>query len=40
MNGTRLTLLRLDHTGQDHNYEPGQEPMELAVKAAATKLAG
>ena len=40
MNGTQLSLLRLDHPGQDHNYEPGQEPMELAVKAAATKLAG
>ncbi len=40
MNGTRLALLRLDHAGQDHNYEPGREPMELAVKAAATKLAG
>ncbi|MEO5654131.1 MAG: hypothetical protein ABIN79_06070 [Marmoricola sp.] len=39
-NGTRLTLLRLDHAGQDHNYDPGQDPMELAVQAAAAKLAG
>ncbi len=40
MDGTRLTVLVLDHAGQDHIYEPGQDPMELAVKAAAVKLAG
>ena len=28
----------MDHAGQDHNYEPGQDPMQLAVKAAAAKL--
>ena len=38
VSGTRLTLLKMDHTGQDHNYGPGRDPMELAVKAAATKL--
>ncbi len=36
--GTRMALLRIDHDGQDHNYEPGQDPMELAVKAASAKM--
>ena len=22
----------MDHAGQDHNYEPGQDPMQLAVQ--------
>ena len=34
VSGPRMTLIRMDHDGQDHNYEPGQDPMELAVKAA------
>ena len=38
MAGTRISLLRMNHAGQDHNYEPGQDPMELAVKAASAKL--
>lgn len=38
VDGTRLTLIRMAHTGQDHNYDPGQDPMEVAVKAAAAKL--
>ena len=38
VSGPRLTLLKMDHAGQDHNYAPGRDPMELAVKAAATKL--
>ena len=33
-----MTLIRMDHDGQDHNYPPGKDPMELAVKAAAAKL--
>jgi hypothetical protein len=33
-----MTLLKIDHVGQDHNYEPGQDPMELAVKAASAKM--
>jgi hypothetical protein len=37
--GNRMTLLKMDHEGQDHNYEPGQDPMELAVMAASTKMA-
>lgn len=38
VSGSRLTLLRMDHVGQDHNYDPGQDPMELAVKAASARL--
>ena len=37
-NRNRMTLLKMDHDGQDHNYEPGQDPMELAVKAASAKM--
>jgi hypothetical protein len=36
--GNRVSLLSMDHTGQDHDYPPGQDPMQLAVKAAAGKL--
>jgi hypothetical protein len=39
-NGTRMSVLKIAQTGQDRNYEPGQDPMELAVKAAAAKLGG
>ena len=38
VSGTRLSLLTMDHVGQDHIYEPGRDPMELAVKAAAARL--
>jgi hypothetical protein len=38
--GNRMTVLTMDHDGQDHIYEPGQDPMELAVKAASAKMAG
>jgi hypothetical protein len=38
LSGTRMTLIRMDHDGQDHDYDPGADPMELAVKAAAGKL--
>ena len=38
LSGNRLSLVRMDHAGQDHNYPPGQDPMQLAVKAAAGKL--
>jgi hypothetical protein len=37
-NGSRMTLLKMDHGGQDHDYPPGQDPMELAVKAASAKM--
>lgn len=38
VSGKRMTLIRMDHAGQDHNYDPGMDPMGLAVKAAAAKL--
>ena len=38
LSGTRMTLLRMDHDGQDHNYAPGKDPMELAVKAASARM--
>ena len=36
---TRIALLRIESKGQDYNYEPGQEPMSRALKAAAEALA-
>ena len=36
--GNRMTLLKMDHGGQDHDYPAGQDPMELAVKAASAKM--
>ena len=38
LNGNRMSLLKMDHGGQDHDYPPGQDPMELAVKAASAKM--
>lgn len=38
LSGTRMSLVRIDHIGQDHDYEPGQDPIDLAVKAAAAKI--
>lgn len=38
VSGNRMSLLRMDHLGQDHNYEPGQDPMQLAVRAVSAKL--
>ena len=32
-----MTLLRMDHDGQDHNYPAGKDPMELAVKACISQ---
>jgi hypothetical protein len=37
-NGTRIAVLRMDHSGQDHNYPPGQDPMIGMVKGAAARL--
>jgi hypothetical protein len=37
-NRNRMSLLKMDHGGQDHDYPPGQDPMELAVKAASAKM--
>jgi hypothetical protein len=36
--GTRISLISMDQAGQDHDYPAGQDPMQLAVKAAAGKL--
>jgi hypothetical protein len=36
--GNRISLISMDNDGQDHNYPAGQDPMQLAVKAAAGKL--
>jgi hypothetical protein len=38
LSGSRMTLIRMDHDGQDHNYEPGQDPVELAVQAVSARL--
>lgn len=38
LSGNRMTLVRMDHDGQDHNYGVGKDPTELAVKAASAKL--
>jgi len=38
LSGPRMTLLRMDHEGQDHNYPPGKDPMELAVKGASARM--
>ncbi len=38
LSGTRMALVRMDHDGQDHNYEPGMDPVELAVKAVSARL--
>jgi hypothetical protein len=35
LNGTRIAVLRIDNSGQDHDYPPGQEPMVSMVTAAA-----
>ena len=38
VSGTRMSLITMDHRGQDHSYPAGQDPMQLAVEAAAGKL--
>ena len=38
LSGPRMTVLRMDHDGQDHNYPPGKDPMELAVKGASARM--
>lgn len=35
LTGTRIALLRMDSSGQDYDYPPGQEPMVGMVRAAA-----
>jgi hypothetical protein len=36
--GNRVSLVAMDVTGADHDYPSGQDPVQLAVKAAAGKL--
>jgi hypothetical protein len=38
LSGTRMSLIRMDHDGQDHNYPAGKDPMQLAVKAVSARL--
>jgi hypothetical protein len=38
LSGNRMSLIRMDHDGQDHNYDTGKDPMELAVKAVSARL--
>jgi hypothetical protein len=38
LNGTRVSVLRIDNSGQDYNYPVGQEPMVGMVTAAADRL--
>lgn len=38
VDGTRISVLRMDNSGQDYNYEAGQEPMAEMVRAAAPRL--
>ncbi|MGY2874598.1 hypothetical protein ACVW00_001788 [Marmoricola sp. URHA0025 HA25] len=35
LNGTRIAVLTMDHSGQDHDYPPGQDPMIGMVTAAS-----
>lgn len=37
-NGTRIAVLRMTNSGQDHNYPAGREPMVAMVQAAAETL--
>jgi hypothetical protein len=36
--GSRIAMVSMVLAGQDYNYEPGQEPMVLALQRAAQKL--
>lgn len=36
--GQRITLLRMQHAGQDHSYPPGEDPLEVGLRTAAGKL--
>jgi hypothetical protein len=36
--GNKMAVLTMDHDGQDHIYDPGQDPMELALKATSAKM--
>ena len=34
LNGTRIAVLKMDNSGQDRDYPPGQDPMIAMVTAA------
>jgi hypothetical protein len=36
--GNRIAVLRMDHSGRDHSYPAGQDPMVSMVRAAADRL--
>ena len=36
--GTRIATLRMDHSGRDHTYPPGKDPMVAMIAAAADRL--
>lgn len=36
--GTRITVLRMTHSGPDHNYPAGRDPMVAMTRTAAGKL--
>ncbi|HEX2894805.1 MAG TPA: hypothetical protein VHO29_12465 [Marmoricola sp.] len=38
LDGTRITVVRIDHSGQDHSYPPGKDPVIGMVTAAASRL--
>lgn len=40
LDDTRMTLLRMGHTGQDHNYPAGRDPLQRGLVAAAAKMGG
>lgn len=40
LDGTSIAVLRMDHSGPDHRYPPGHDPMVGMVVAAAGALSG
>jgi hypothetical protein len=38
LNGTRIAVLRMDHSGREHTYAAGKDPMAGMVAAAASRL--
>lgn len=40
LDGTHIAVLRMDHSGPDHRYPPGKDPMVGMVVAAAGSLSG
>lgn len=38
LDGTRITVVRIDHSGRTHSYPPGQDPVIGMLTAAASRL--